>query len=95
VLNNFRTINRYKSGKILYKKCAHEEIDCLVQTVLEDDVIKNRILEVLKLAPFERWSVLNSWLEQLRLQGASENLLTALYCMSDDTMARKMYALIK
>jgi hypothetical protein len=79
----------------MYKKCALEEIECLILTVLEDDVIKNRILELLQLAPFERRSVLNSWLEQLRLREASENLLSALSYLSDDVMARKMYALIK
>jgi hypothetical protein len=78
----------------LYKKCVLAEIDCLVQTVLEDGVIKNRILELLQLEPFERRTVLNSWLEQLRLRDASENLLSALSYLSDDVMARKMYSLI-
>jgi len=76
------------------KDTGSEEITCLVQTALEDPVIKQRILELLQLNSFERRSVLNIWLEQLRLRNASEKLLYVLSCLFDDAIAQKTLSLI-
>lgn len=77
------------------KDTGSEEISFLVQTALEDPVIKQRILELLQLNLFERRSVLNIWLEQLRLRDASEELLYVFSCLFDDTIAQKTLSLIK
>ena len=71
-----------------------EEFDNLMQTLLADPVIKKRILEVLQLSSFERCTVLNNWLEQLRTRHASEHLLSALTYLFDDKIAEKVLALI-
>ena len=76
------------------KDTSHEEITCLVQTALEDPVIKQRMLKMLQLNSFERRSVLNIWLEQLRLRNASEELLYVLSCLFDDAIAQKTFSLI-
>ena len=76
------------------KDTGSEEISFLVQTALEDPVIKQRILELLQLNSFERRSALNIWLEQLRLRNASEELLYVFSCLFDDTIAQKTLSLI-
>ena len=76
------------------KDTGSEEIACLVKTAMEDPVIKQRILELLQLNSFERRSVLNIWLEQLRLRNASEELLYVLSCLFDDAIAQKTLSLI-
>ena len=76
------------------KDTWHKEIACLVQTAQEDTVIKQRILELLRLNSYERRSALNVWLEQLRLRNASEELLYVLSCLFDDAMAQKTLILI-
>jgi len=76
------------------KDTGSEEIACLVKTALEDPVIKQKILELLQLNSFERRSVLNIWLEQLRLRNASEKLLYVLSCLFDDAIAQKTLSLI-
>ena len=82
------------SGKKINKDTGSEEITCLVQTALEDSVIKKRMLKLLQLNSFERRSVLIIWLEQLRLRNASENLLSVLSCLFDDKIAEKVLTLI-
>ena len=49
---------------------------------------------MLKLDSFQRRSVLNSWLEQLRVHRASENLLSALFSLFDDKIAEEVLTLI-
>ena len=49
---------------------------------------------MLKLDSYQRRYVLNSWLEQLRVHHASENLLSALSCLFDDKIAEKELTLI-
>ncbi len=75
-------------------KESTEKLANLIQTTMEDPVIKKRIVEVLKLNSFERRTVLNNWLEQLRHRKAPENLLSALSCLFDDKVAEKVLSLI-
>jgi hypothetical protein len=79
---------------MLDKDTWHEEIACLVQTAREDPVIKQRMLKMLQLNSYDRRSVLNIWLEQLRLRNASEELLYVLSCLFDDAIAQKTLSLI-
>lgn len=75
-------------------KSNKEKYADLIQIVVQDQLIKNRILEVLQLSSYERRSVLNTWLEQLRLREASENLLCALSCLFDDQVAEEVQKMI-
>jgi len=76
-----------------HKKCIEKYAD-LFQTVMEDPVIKRRIIDVLQLSSFERRTVLINWLEQLRLRHASGKLLKALSCLFDDEVAEGILNLI-
>ena len=75
-------------------KNSIEKFSNLIQTAIEDPVIKKRIIEVLQLSSFERRTVLNNWLEQLRLRHASGKLLKALSCLFDDEIAEEVLTLI-
>jgi len=59
-----------------------------------DPVIHDKVIEMLKLDSYQRRSVLNSWLEQLRIHKASESLLSALSTLFDDKIAKEVLALI-
>jgi len=71
-----------------------DELAGLIQIARKDPVINHRLINVLQLNSFERRSVLNVWLEQLRQRNASENLLSALSCLFDDKIAEKVLTLI-
>ena len=60
----------------------------------KDPVINAEVMKILKLDPYQRRFVLNNWLEQLRFRNASENLLSALSSLFDDTIAEKVLTLI-
>jgi hypothetical protein len=62
----------------------------LLQVIKADKEIKARVIQLLKLDPFERWLLLNKWLEQLRRKQASDNLMQALSCLFDDGIAEKV-----
>lgn len=67
-----------------------EKFAFLIQTAMADPVIKKRIIEILQLSSFERRTVLNNWMEQLRQRNAPEDLLSALSCLFDDKIAEEV-----
>jgi len=77
-----------------FEETGTEEIACLVQTALEDPLIKQRILELLQMDSTERRSVLNVWLEQLRQLNAPKKSLHALSRMFEDAIAQRILSLI-
>lgn len=71
-----------------------DALACLIQIARKDPVIKHRLINVLQLNSFERRSVLNIWLEQLRLRNASDELLHVLTGLFDDANAQITLSLI-
>ena len=69
-----------------------EELSALLK---EDPLIKDRIIEVLKMNSYDRRLVLNNWQEQLRLRRAPENLQHALSALFDNEMAEKVLTMIR
>ncbi|MHA2279014.1 MAG: hypothetical protein ACXAC2_24810 [Candidatus Kariarchaeaceae archaeon] len=76
-------------------EASTEKFADLMQSALADPVIKKRILEVLQLSSFERRSVLNIWLKQLRLRNARPEMIQALNCLFDDLVAERTLKIIK
>jgi len=72
-----------------------ENLEELIRITCNDKLIKKRILDVLKLSSFERRSVLNQWLEELRLRQAPKNLMNLLSSLFDDTVANTLLTIIK
>ncbi len=66
----------------------------LIQVMRDDPLLNEKVIQVLRLNSFQRRSVLNSLLEQLRIHHASENLLGALSCLFDDKIAEEVLTLI-
>jgi len=75
-------------------KLKSDEVNCLVQVMRDDLVIKKKISELLQLSSFERRFALNIWLEQLRQRNASDNLLYVIGTLFDDIVAKKVLSLI-
>ena len=71
-----------------------ESLIRLIQVMRGDDVINKKVIELLKLASYQRRSVLNNWLERLRVENAPQNLLNALSCLFDDNIAEQVLVLI-
>jgi len=66
----------------------------LIQIMMDDPLINEKIIKLLRMDSFHRRAVLNSWLEQLRTRKASEDLLQALSSLFDDKTAEHVLALI-
>jgi hypothetical protein len=75
-------------------KVSTGKIPDIIQIALEDPVIKKRIKEVLNLDSYERRSVLNEWLEQLRLRNARREIITGLIYLFDDVGAKELLKII-
>jgi hypothetical protein len=71
-----------------------EPLKKLIHVMRNDPVINAEVIKILNLDPYHRRSVLNNWLEQLRLRKAPENLLSALCYLFDDKIAREVLMLI-
>ena len=61
-----------------------KKISTLIQVMNKDPEVKERILELLHLSPYERRFELNIWLEKLGQRNASENLCHILLILFDD-----------
>ena len=66
----------------------------LLQVIKRDEEINSRVVQMLKLKPFQRRLLLNKWLEQLRRKKAPEKLMQALSCLFDDSIAAKVLSLV-
>jgi len=71
-----------------------EPIFTLLNAMLNDSVINNKVTNILKLNSYPRHIVLSNWLEQLRLNKAPEQLTQTLTYLFDDSIAEKVYNLI-
>jgi hypothetical protein len=71
-----------------------ESLIRLIQVMRDDDLINKKVIEMLKLNSYQRRSVLNNWLERLRIEYAPHNLLNALSCLFDDKIAEQVLTLI-
>ena len=66
----------------------------LIHIMRDDPVINEKIIAILEMDSFQRRTVINNWLEQLRKQHAHENLAHALSCLFDDSIAAKVLTII-
>jgi hypothetical protein len=72
----------------------YESLSRLIQVMRDDGVINEKVITMLQLDSYQRRSVLNNWLEQLQMQNAPQNLLSALSCLFDDKVAEQVLTLI-
>jgi hypothetical protein len=67
----------------------------LIRIAQENIDIKERLMVILKLDRFNRNSILNTWLRDLKLQGAPKGLIEALSAFLDDGIAEKALEVIE
>jgi hypothetical protein len=82
------------SSKLADPNNSIEPLKRLIHVMQKDPIINAEVIKILNLDSYQRRSVLNNWLEQLRLRKAPENLLSALCCLFDDKIAREVLVLI-
>lgn len=68
----------------------NENFVALIQAASEDKTIRAKIVAIAKLDPFNRESLLNSYLQTMTLRGAPIELITVLGLLKDDDIARRV-----
>ena len=71
-----------------------ESFGTLVEIIRDDKDINEKVMAVLRLDAFKRRTILNNWLEQLRIQKAPQNLINALSSLFDDKVAEQVLQFI-
>ena len=66
----------------------------LIQVAREDPEIREQILGILSLDPFNRKSALNTFIYEMRLKGAPHEFISAIACFLDDGVAEKALAIL-
>ena len=72
----------------------NEKFITLMKLAREEPYVGKRIKGLCSLDGFNRRSLLNTWLEELRLQGAPKDFREALAFFLDDAVAEKVLELI-
>lgn len=72
-----------------------EPLITLIRVAQEDVEIKMQLLTILSQNKFHRESILNSYLEELRLKQAPQEFISALACLLDDDVAEKALEILK
>jgi hypothetical protein len=67
----------------------------LIRVAQEDPEIRQQLLAILSQSSFNRTSILNSYIEDLRLKQAPEEFTVAIACLLDDDIAQKALDILK
>jgi hypothetical protein len=72
----------------------NEPLVTLIRVAQEDVEIKRHLLAILSQNKFNRESILNSYLEELRLKQAPQEFISAIACLLDDDVAEKVLEIL-
>lgn len=67
----------------------NEDFVALIQAAREDEELRDQLLAILSQSPFHRTSIINSFVENMRLNNAPKELISAIACLLDDSVAEK------
>jgi len=67
----------------------------LIRVAQEDTEIRERLFTILTLDKFNRESILNSYLEEMRLKQAPAEFISAIACLLDDDIAQKALEILQ
>jgi hypothetical protein len=67
----------------------------LIKVAKEDEETRERLLAILSLDSFNRVSLLNTYIGEMRLRGAPEELVDALESLLDNRVAEEALELLK
>ena len=73
----------------------NDDFIALIKVLREELHIRNKLKPLLALDSFNRKSVLNTWLEELKLQHAPERFIAVLSSLLDDDIAEKVLDIIR
>jgi len=73
---------------------SFDSFGTLIQIMRDDEDINEKVMAVLRLDSYKRRTILNNWLEQLRIQKAPQNLINALSSLFDDKVAEQVLQFI-
>ena len=67
----------------------NEEFVTLIQVARENEDIRNQLLVILSQDAFNRASIINSFIEDMRIKNAPKELISAIACLLDDDVAER------
>jgi hypothetical protein len=73
---------------------SDEPFVTFMQVAKEDPEIKQAIIGILNQNEFNRTSILNTYIEEMRYKGAPESFISALACLLDKDVAQRAYDLL-
>jgi hypothetical protein len=68
-----------------------EPFIAFMQVAKEDPEIKQAVIGILSQNEFNRSSILNTYIEEMRYKGAPESFISALACLLDKDVAQRAY----
>ncbi|XOV85818.1 MAG: hypothetical protein ACFHX7_12595 [Pseudomonadota bacterium] len=74
---------------------ADDDLVNLVRVAQEDAEIRRHLLLILEQQDFQRQSMINTWVEELRLAAAPSPLVRALQSLLDDDRAYKAHEILR
>ena len=93
-----KSLSRRKIMRLFTKKPRSagddETFVRLIQIARENPEIREKILGILCMDPFNRKSALNMFIEQMRLKGAPRDFISAVGCFLDDQVAEKALTIL-
>jgi hypothetical protein len=85
----FSFLKRWQAGS------SSDPFLSLMVLASEDDVIRQHLLAILSQDKFNRHSLLNTWIEDLKLQIAPESFIRAVACLLDDEVAARALSVLE
>ncbi len=79
----------------MVKVSEQEELVTLIHAAREDRKFRREVLKILRLEPFQRKSVLASYISTMQLKGAPPSFVQAIGLLRDDRVADKARDLIE
>jgi hypothetical protein len=76
------------------KTSQNAEFITLIQVASENREMGKRLKAILSMDSFNRKSMLNTWIEELRMKQAPASLITSLAFLLDDKIAETAFAVI-
>jgi hypothetical protein len=73
----------------------NENFVTLMQAAREDEQMRQTLRGILSQTPMQRKSLLNTWLQEMRLKNAPDALIEAVACLTDDRIAGKALAILE
>ncbi len=67
----------------------------LIQLAWDDEDIRTELVKILKLDSFNRTSLLNTYIDKMRLQGLPEDFINTLGYLRDDDIANQVFQAIQ